>query len=146
MSDDEVMQVWAEAKEDLQLSHELESRANELQSEAMEFDERQGVIEAYLEMLIPENWDNFDTYKRREYVNEYNNKNSLIPKGKIKRETVSVIEIWCEAFGKNKADLERYKSFEITKMLKRIPGWIQDSQVKWNKLYGNVRAFRRKEV
>lgn len=152
MNDDEVMQIWAEAKayyeakEDLQLSHELESRANELQSEAMEFDERQGVIEAYLEMLIPEDWDNFDTYKRREYVNEYNNENSLIPKGKIKRETVSVIEIWCEAFGKNKADLERYKSFEITKMLKRIPGWTQDSQVKWNKLYGNVRVFRREKI
>lgn len=152
MNDDEVMQIWAEAKayyeakEDLQLSHELESRANELQSEAMEFDERQGVIEAYLEMLIPEDWDNFDTYKRREYVNEYYNSNSLIPKGKNKRETVSVIEIWCEAFGKNKADLERYKSFEITKMLKRIPGWTQDSQVKWNKLYGNVRVFRREKI
>lgn len=151
MSSNEVMQIWAEAKayyeakEDLQLSRELEARANDLQNEAMEFDERQGVIEAYLEMLLPEGWDNFDTYKRREYINDYCNENSLIPKGKVKRETVSVIEIWCEVFGKNKADLERFKSFEITKMLKRIPGWIQEPKVKWNKLYGNVRVFKRGE-
>lgn len=152
MSKCEVMQIWAEAKtyyeakEDLQLSHELEVRANELQSEAMEFDERQGIIEAYLEMLLPEGWDNFDIYKRREYINEYCNENSIIPKGNVKRETVSVIEIWCEVFGKNKADLERFKSFEITKMLRRIPGWIQEPKVKWNKLYGNVRLFKRVKI
>ena len=152
MSSNEVMQIWAEAKayyeakEDLQLSRELEARANDLQNEAMEFDERQGVIEAYLEMLLPEGWDNFDTYKRREYINDYCNENSLIPKGRVKRETVSVIEIWCEVFGKNKADLERFKSFEITKMLKRIPGWIQEPKTKWNKLYGNVRIFKREKI
>lgn len=152
MSKDEVMQIWAEAKayyeakEDLQLSHELELRANDLQNEAMEFDERQGVIEAYLEMLLPENWDGFDIYKRREYINDYCSENSLTPKGSVKRENVSVIEIWCEVFGKNKADLERFKSFEITKMLRRIPGWIQEPNVKWNKLYGNVRVFRRGEI
>lgn len=149
MSKEDVMQIWAEAKayyeakEDLQLSHELELRANDLQNEAMEFDERQGVVEAYLEMLLPEGWDNFDTYKRREYINDYANEHSLTPKGKIKRETVSVIEIWCEVFGKNKADLERFKSFEITKMLRRIPGWNQEPNVIWNKMYGNVRVFKR---
>lgn len=149
ITDDEVMQIWAEAKvyfennENLQLSPELEKRANELQNEAMEFDERQGIIESYLEMLLPNEWDNFDIYKRREYINEYYNEDSIIPKGDIKRDTVSVIEIWCEAFGKNKADLERFKSFEITKMLRRIPCWVQDPKQKWNKLYGNTRTFKR---
>lgn len=149
MTEEEVMQIWAEAKvyfeanEDLQLSPELEKRANELQNEAMEFDERQGIIESYLEMLLPDDWDNFDIYKRREYINEYYNDESIVPKGNVQREAVSVIEIWCEAFGKNKADLERFKSFEITKMLKRIPCWVQDPKQKWNKLYGNTRIFRR---
>jgi len=149
MTDEEVKQIWAEAKvyfeanEDLQLSPELEKRANELQNEAMEFDERQGIIESYLEMLLPEDWHNYDINRRREYVNEYYNEDSLVPKGKVERETVSVIEIWCEAFGKNKADLERFKSFEITKMMKRIPNWVQDPKQKWNKLYGNTRIFKR---
>jgi predicted P-loop ATPase len=149
MTEEEVRQIWAEAKvyfeanEDLQLSPELEKRANELQNEAMEFDERQGIIESYLEMLIPDDWDSFDIYKRREYINEYYNEESIIPKGNVQREAVSVIEIWCEAFGKNKADLERFKSFEITKMLKRIPCWVQDPKQKWNKLYGNTRIFKR---
>ncbi len=149
MTEEEVMQIWAEAKvyfeanEDLQLSPEIEKRANELQNEAMEADDRQGIIESYLEMLLPDDWESFDIYKRREYINEYYNDDSIIPKGTVQRETVSVIEIWCEAFGKNKADLERFKSFEITKMLKRIPCWVQDPKQKWNKLYGNTRTFRR---
>jgi putative DNA primase/helicase len=149
MTEEEVMQIWAEAKvyfeanEDLQLSPELEKRANELQNDAMEFDERQGIIESYLEMLLTDDWESFDIYKRREYINEYYDDDSIIPKGTVQRETVSVIEIWCEAFGKNKADLERFKSFEITKMMKRIPCWVQDPKQKWNKLYGNTRIFRR---
>jgi len=149
MTDEEVVQIWAEAKvyfeanEDLQLSPELERRANELQNEAMEFDERQGIIESYLEVLLPEDWSSFDINRRREYINEYYNEDSIIPKGNIQRETVSVIEIWCEAFGKNKADLERFKSFEITKMLKRIPCWTQEPKQKWNRLYGNTRIFKR---
>jgi len=149
MTEEEVRQIWAEAKvyfeanEDLQLSPELEKRANELQNEAMEADDRQGIIESYLEMLLPDDWESFDIYKRREYINEYYNDDSIIPKGTVQRETVSVIEIWCEAFGKNKADLERFKSFEITKMLRRIPCWVQDPKQKWNKLYGNTRTFRR---
>ena len=149
MTDEEVMQIWAEAKvyfeanEDLQLLPELEKRANELQNEAMEADDRQGIIESYLEMLLPEDWGNYDINRRREYINEYYNDDSIIPKGSLQRETVSVIEIWCEAFGKNKADLERFKSFEITKMLKRIPYWVQDPKQKWNKLYGNTRTFKK---
>lgn len=147
MTEEEVMQLWAEAKvyyegnEDLKLSPELEKRANELQNEALEADDRQGIVESYLEILLPEDWEDYDIYRRREYVSEYYNFNSLIPKGNIPRETISVIEIWCEAFGKNKADLERYKSYEITKMLRRIPNWVQDPKQKWNKLYGNTRVF-----
>lgn len=149
MTQEDVMQLWAEAKvyfegnEDLKLSPELERRANELQNEAMEADDRQGIVESYLEILLPEGWDEYDIYRRREYISEYYNTNSLIPKGNIPRETISVIEIWCEAFGKNKADLERYKSYEITKMLRRIPNWVQDTKQKWNKLYGNTRVFKK---
>lgn len=149
MTEEEVEQIWAEAKvyfqqgEELQLSPELERRANELQNEAMELDDRQGIIESYLEILLPEDWDEYDIYRRREYISEYYNSSSLIPKGELSRETVSVIEIWCEAFGKNKVDLERFKSYEITKMLRRIPNWVQDSKQKWNKLYGNTRVFKK---
>lgn len=71
---------------------------------------------------------------------------TLLLKCNVQRESVSVIEIWCEAFGKNKADLERFKSFEIAKTLKRIPCWVQEPKQKWNKLYGNARIFRKKVI
>ena len=148
IGEDEVKQFWAEAmtyyelNEPLQLSPELEKRANDLQSDAMEVDDRQGVIESYLKILLPDDWYDYDIYKRRDYISGFYSDDSIIAKGTKQRLTVSVIEIWCEAFGKNKANLERYKSFEITKMLRRIPNWIQDSKPHWDKVYGSTRVFK----
>lgn len=152
MSEEERLQIWAEAKqryledEPLQLPEELEKYAAMLQNEAMEVDDRQGIIEDYLEMLLPEDWDTYDIYKRREYVSEYHNKDSIVVKGKKKRMTVMVMEIWCEAFGKNKADLERIKSYEITKMLRRIEGWVCDGSQARDKVYGKQLIFKRVET
>ena len=56
-------QIWAEAKyyyekgEKLYLEGDMISAAEELQREAMEVDERQGMVEEYLDTLLPENWD-----------------------------------------------------------------------------------------
>ena len=36
---------------------------------------------------------------------------------------VCTMEVWCELFGRNKADLDRFKSKEIRAMLGAIPGW-----------------------
>ncbi|SMB88605.1 Virulence-associated protein E [Desulfonispora thiosulfatigenes DSM 11270] len=146
----EIEQIWAEAllkyqeSEKLQLSEELEIYANQMQDEALEVDERQGIIENYMEMLLPDNWKDMDLFARREYINEYHNKNSIIPKGTNKRKKISVIEIWCEAFGKNKADLKRAKSYEITKMLRRIEGWEQSDKLASGGIYGNRRIWKRK--
>jgi len=116
-----------------------------LQNEAVEIDDRQGIIEDYLEILLPEGWYDYDIYRRREYVAEYHNEDNIMGKGKTKRMRVSVIEIWCEAFGKNKADLERIRSYEITKMLRRIKGWVCDGSQARDKVYGKQLIFNRVE-
>lgn len=150
ITEEEVKQIWAEilvryeAGEELKLPDELEEYANRMQNDALETDERQGIVEDYLEMLLPDNWEEMDLYERREYISEYHNKNSLIPKGTNRRTQVSVIEIWCEAFGKNKADLERVKSYEITKMLKRIGKWQHGEKLATGGIYGHRRVWVRK--
>lgn len=69
-------QIWAEAKhiwesgEQLYLDAALLPAAEEAQREAMEVDERQGLVEEYLDMLLPEKWAEMDTTARRCYFGE----------------------------------------------------------------------------
>lgn len=150
ISEEDIGQIWAEALEiykagkALQLSEKLEVYANRMQNDAIEVDERQGIVEDYVDMLLPDNWEDMEIYARREYINEYHNKQSIIPKGTNQRMEVSVIEVWCEAFGKNKADLERIKSYEITKMIRRMGNWEQSDKLATGGIYGNRRVWVRK--
>ncbi|EYE88012.1 virulence-associated protein E [Fervidicella metallireducens AeB] len=58
ITEEEVKQIWAEilvryeAGEELKLPDELEEYANRMQNDALETDERQGIVEDYLEMLL----------------------------------------------------------------------------------------------
>ena len=76
MDEDTVRQVWAEvmvyakAGEKLYLPSELEAYAKEEQRAAMERDDREGLVQEYLDMLLPDTWDSMDVYKRRDYVRD----------------------------------------------------------------------------
>ena len=67
---EEIDQVWAEAiqaykdGESLFLSGEVAQMAYAKQQEAMESDDREGLVQDYLDRLLPENWDNMDLYQR----------------------------------------------------------------------------------
>lgn len=69
-------QIWAEAKliyergEKLYLEADMIQEAEKMQKSAMELDERQGMVEEYLDTLLPDNWENMDIYARRSYVND----------------------------------------------------------------------------
>lgn len=65
MSAYEVEQIWAETLalyrkgEKLYLSDAEEKIAFKEQTEAMETDDREGLVRAYLDTLLPENWGKF---------------------------------------------------------------------------------------
>ena len=65
LTEDIVEQIWAEVKEiaaageRLYLDTDLEEYAKQEQRDAMEQDEREGVVREYLDMLLPEAWDQF---------------------------------------------------------------------------------------
>jgi len=149
LTDEEITQIWAEAKvryhsgETLQLSEELERYAEQMQNEAMEVDDREGIIEAYLNKLLPDDWESKDIYERRNYLIEYHNKGSIIPKGNNPRTTVSALEIWCEAFGKNQGEIKRTDSLEICAMLRRIEGWESKGKLQTSTLYGRQKVFEK---
>ena len=99
LSEDIVAQIWAEVKEiaakgeRLYLDADLEEYAKQEQRDAMEQDEREGVVREYLDMLLPDTWDDMDIYRRRDYVRD--REDPTRPAGVHQRERVSNIEIWC---------------------------------------------------
>ncbi len=149
MDADTVKQVWAEvmvyakAGEKLYLPPELEAYAKEEQRAAMERDDREGLVQEYLDMLLPDTWDSMDVYKRRDYVRDADD--PMRPDGSVRRMEVSNMEIWCECFGKAKEDMKPSDSYSIAAIMERMDGWSRTGKAKVLPIYGKQRIYRRHE-
>ena len=147
MDEDTVKQVWAEvmvyakAGEKLYLPPELEAYAKEEQRAAMERDDREGLVQEYLDMLLPDTWDSMDVYKRRDYVRDADD--PMRPGGSVRRMEVSNMEIWCECFGKPKEDMKPSDSYSIAAIMERVDGWSRTGKAKVLPIYGKQRIYRR---
>ena len=147
MDEDTVKQVWAEvmvyakAGEKLYLPPELEAYAKEEQRAAMERDDREGLVQEYLDMLLPDHWDSMDVYKRRDYVRDADD--PMRPDGSVRRMEVSNMEIWCECFGKAKEDMKPSDSYAIAAIMERVDGWSRTGKAKVLPIYGKQRIYRR---
>lgn len=147
MDEDTVRQIWAEvmvyakAGEKLYLPTELEAYAKEEQRAAMERDDREGLVQEYLDMLLPDTWDSMDVYKRRDYVRDADD--PMRPDGSVRRMEVSNMEIWCECFGKAKEDMKPSDSYAISAIMERIAGWSKTGKAKILPIYGRQRIYKR---
>lgn len=141
---EDIDQIWAEAyqfyvhKEPLVLSPAAEAIAHREQRDHSESDERRGIIEAYLNRLLPETWETMDLWQRRDWLND-----PLSPNGTTEREYVCVAEVWCECLGRNKEDMDRYKTREINDILKRMEGWYPCKSTKNFSIYGKQKYYVR---
>ena len=148
----DVDQIWAEALyryeqgEELYLKGDVSKMAKIAQQEAMESDDREGIILDYLETLLPTNWNEMTLYERRAYLN---NKELIASKGIVRKSEICIMEIWCECFFRERQDLKRTDSYEIEGILNRIGGWERMTSNKSGKIrfeiYGPQRAFIRIE-
>ena len=142
--EDEVDQLWAEAVhmfengERLFMSEEAEALAKVEQKKHSEVDERKGIIEEYLNVKLPKNWDNMDLYERRNYLED-----PLSAKGEIERDYVCMAQVWCECLGKEKEDMDRYKTREINDILRGLEGWEQSKSTKNFSIYGKQKYYSR---
>ena len=129
VTQEDVLQIWAEvmhyvkAGEKLYLDPEVEALAKAEQREAMESDEREGLVREYLEALLPDNWDDMDTFERRNFL-DGTGKADIGRKGTIRRTQVCNMEIWCECFGKERSNLKRADSNELSGILVKL-GWVR---------------------
>ena len=154
MSVYDVEQIWAEtlvlyAKgEKLYLEgSDVELATNE-QADAMESDEREGLVRAYLDTLLPDDWNALSLYERRNYLNgsEFGGESRV---GTVERTLVCNMEIWCECFGRDASAMKPADSYAIAGIMKKINGW---NKYQGNKngtsnfpIYGRQRCYEKNE-
>lgn len=144
ITDEEVLQLWAEAKylygqgEPLYLDADESSEALSQQIEAMESDERQGMVEEYLDTLLPKNWNSLDVYERRNFFTD-----STAAKGTVQRTAVSNAEIWSECFCRNLSDLKPSDSYAIAALMTKVDGWKRTEKIRKLAIYGRQRIYER---
>lgn len=146
LTDYEINQIWAEAYcmwqlgETLYFDEEESKLAKAEQHKHSATDERRGVVESYLEKLLPSDWDEKDLYDRRIWLDD-----PLAKKGTVKRDFVCIAEIWCECLGKDKTDMSRYNTREINDILRALPDWEFISSTKNFSIYGKQKYYKRKD-
>ena len=140
-------QFWAEAKEiwnsgeKLYLEGDVLEEAEKAQKGAMEADERVGMVEEYLNTLLPDDWDSMDLFARRNYLSgtEFGRP---VHAGTVARTFVSNAEIWCECFNRNLSELKTTDSYQIAALMAQIPGWERTSSIKRLPIYGRQRLYQ----
>ena len=143
LTQEDIGQIWAEVLvfvengEKLHLAPDLETLAKSEQREALESDEREGLVREYLETLLPEDWDGMDLFDRRSFLAGVNN---IGRAGTVARTRVCNMEIWCELFGKDQGSLGRAESNNLTAMLTKL-GWVRKEKKERVKPYGPQFVF-----
>lgn len=137
----EVAQIWAEAVvmyrggEKLYLSAAAEKIALVEQINHSDSDDRQGVIENYLDTLLPKKWEKLDVFERRDWL-------VSDEQGTEPRVYTCVAEVWCECLGKEKEDMSRYNTREINEILRGLQGWESGKSPRNFKLYGKQKFYK----
>lgn len=141
-----IAQIWAEAKTNYKTGEKLYMEGAEAQQaaaeqlEALETDEREGLVRQYLDTLLPEEWDTMTIGERRNFIFGSGDIGRI---GTVKRETVCNLEIWCECFNQDGAKLRKQDSYEIAAIMRKIPEWMQSDR-KYVGLYGRQRVYVRR--
>ena len=146
--DSEIQQIWAEAlvyardeSIKLYLSRESAARMCERQQDSMEQDDRAGIVEEYLNVVVPKDWDEQGLEERLAYLDSYDPKKA--PKDGYVRNETSNIEIWCECFRESKNRLNAQRDGYAIRAIMQSLGWVKSGDRKYVPIYGRQRVYRR---
>lgn len=143
-------QIWAEAcviesaGEKLYLdTPELRRAAEAEQDRHFEQSPLTGDVERYLETPLPENWAELDLSDRRAFFHGSEDFGTE-PQGKVRREKVCALEIWCEMLNGEKKEFTISRSKEIQDIIMKTGKWEKaKGNLKFGSLYGSQRGFNR---
>ena len=146
-----VDQVWAEivmrysAGENWYLDNaKIEAVARQIQDAHTEMNGKQGLLEQFVERLLPKDWATRNLSQRLAYWNDgFDDEKQA---GTERRKAICALEIHCELFGGTVKDYTPQKTREYNAMLKRLPGWKARSRINYGEIYGQQRGFVREET
>lgn len=148
-------QIWAEALtlynagEELILKGTDAEMAAEKQQEALENDDREGLVREYLDKLLPADWAKLSLSEKRMYLagDEFTTQNRV---GVAPRDKVCNLEIWAECFGREPANIRKQDSYELNAIMAKLDGWKRYDGNKSGKLsfkdYGSQIAYVRTAI
>lgn len=149
LTDDEVHQIWAEALEIYRAGEDIMgmtedelAAARKAQDDHTSDDPRMGMIERYLAIPLPEEWDRKTELERQQY---YSSTAAFqAPDDGTPRTRVCALEIWAECFQRSdKASLTKSETRQINACLEKL-GWVRsDSPMRFGP-YGVQRGFIKK--
>jgi hypothetical protein len=122
----------------------MEQLAKVEQRDAMESDEREGLVREYLDTLLPDDWEQMDLFERRNFLSGVE-LGGIGRTGTNKRQSVCNMEIWCECFGKDRSNLKRTDSNELSAILIKLD-WERLPKKDRTTLYGPQYMFVPKSV
>lgn len=127
MTDEYIDQLWAEAVflyragEQMFLSEDESTMAAEERERFIEEDAHAGVIQEYLNTLVPENWWEMSLEQRMGWTAD--RAQGFVTEGTEYIDRVCSIQLWVEAMGRRKGDARRTDLLDINNAMKRMPGW-----------------------
>jgi predicted P-loop ATPase len=151
MTQETVDQIWAEAismyetGEDCYLDKQMEKEAAKAQRDALEYDEREGKVLAYLETLLPADWYRWPVENRVAYFQQTDSGLPDAEKdiGTELRTKVCSTELWMECFGRSERTMSRQDAWDMANIMARIPGWERATDRQFIQGYGQQRPFIR---
>lgn len=143
---DEVDQLWAEAvmrwKQHETIYFEdpaIEAMAKQEQDRHREDSAKDGLIQDFLDRLIPIEYDSMSLTARRMYWSG----NATGITGTKLRDKTCALEIWCECLGGEPRSMKRADAREINQVLCQLPEWKRNVSRRRYSYCGTQRGFER---
>lgn len=143
LTDEDVRQVWAEAKarwmmgEKLYLTEEQDKLATAVQEAHREISPKEGPIARFVADEIPDDWQKWNIDRRRDW-------RAGATQGTIQtvpRDRICAIEVWCELYNGNQKDFRQTDAREINNILAKMPGLVRAKSAIQCGPYGAQRGF-----
>lgn len=148
LTEEIVDQIWAEAVirykagEIWYLSEKVEAMARKVQEEHTEINSKYGLIENFLNMLLPKGWESMELDRRLLFLSGGFGEQE---EGTEVRTSVCAIEIWQELFRGDPKAFTQAQAREINNILRQMQGWRSQNSVNCG-IYGRQRAFIRESL
>lgn len=141
-----VDQVWAEAMVLFNRGEKLFIEGDEAELAKMarerftEEDALTGVIQEFLDTLVPDNWDDMSPESRQLW---YLNQSDGFSEGTKQISETCSLQIWVEALGRRRGEHRRIDLLEITEAMNHIEGWAPSENRKRLPGYGPQKYYYR---